>query len=117
MDIIISIKPEFLAEISAERKKVEFRNNFTKKEINRVYFYSTGSKDKKAILSAKIYKKIRVKKNIALIINKYLNDKMRAKSCLKHYLKQDCWAIFLYKIRDEDLKIKTVPQNFIYKSS
>ena len=42
MDVLLSIKPKFAESIISGRKKYEFRkNSFTKKDIGRVYIYST----------------------------------------------------------------------------
>jgi predicted transcriptional regulator len=44
MDVLLSIKPRFVAAIIDGRKKYEFRKNkFSKNDINRLYMYSTAT--------------------------------------------------------------------------
>lgn len=43
MDVLLSIKPKFAESIINGRKKYEFRkNNFSKRDINCIYIYSTS---------------------------------------------------------------------------
>lgn len=41
MNLIISIKPEFVAKILTSEKKYEFRRRIYKKEVDKVYIYQT----------------------------------------------------------------------------
>lgn len=72
MDVLLSIKPKFAESIINGRKKYEFRKNaFSKKNIGKVYIYSTTP----------------IKKIVGIFkINKIIEDKP---SILWHRLKDD----------------------------
>jgi type I restriction enzyme S subunit len=72
MDVLLSIKPKFAESIISGMKKYEFRKNaFTKKDIGRVYIYSTTP----------------IKKIVGIFrINKIIEDKP---SALWYRLKDD----------------------------
>jgi predicted transcriptional regulator len=72
MDVLLSIKPKFAESIINGRKKYEFRKNaFSKKNIGRVYIYSTTP----------------IKKIIGIFrISKIIEDKP---STLWHHLKDE----------------------------
>lgn len=42
MNALISIKPKYVEEITSKNKKYEYRKNIFKKDINKVYIYSTS---------------------------------------------------------------------------
>lgn len=41
MNIIISIKPEFVEKILSSDKKYEFRHRIYRQEVNKIYIYQT----------------------------------------------------------------------------
>ncbi|WP_298500833.1 hypothetical protein [uncultured Methanobrevibacter sp.] len=41
MNLIISIKPQFVRKILSEEKKYEFRRRIYKQEVNKIYIYQT----------------------------------------------------------------------------
>lgn len=41
MNVVLSIKPEYVAEIKAGRKRFEFRNTIFKKKVEKVYIYAS----------------------------------------------------------------------------
>lgn len=41
MDLLISIKPEFVKKIISHEKKYEFRRSIFKKEVEKIFIYST----------------------------------------------------------------------------
>lgn len=42
MNLIISIKPEFVAKIISKEKKYEFRRTIFRKDVDKIYIYSTS---------------------------------------------------------------------------
>lgn len=42
MNVILSIKPEYVAEIKAGRKRFEFRKNIFKHKVEKVYIYASS---------------------------------------------------------------------------
>lgn len=42
MNVILSIKPEYVAEIKARRKRFEFRKTIFKQPVEKVYIYSSS---------------------------------------------------------------------------
>ena len=42
MNVILSIKPEYVAEIKAGRKRFEFRKTIFKEKVDRVYIYASS---------------------------------------------------------------------------
>lgn len=54
-NVLISIKPQYVNEIIAKKKRVEFRKKFTSRNIDKVYIYSS-SPQKKIVAYFKIKK-------------------------------------------------------------
>jgi len=46
MNIIISVKPKYIAAILADKKKYEYRKSIFKKPVNKIYIYASSPKKK-----------------------------------------------------------------------